>query len=350
MAITFLPNINFFMCVLLMFMSVNTFAATRKKIVPNWVTNHNEVFSPSEYIAFRGNGKTSETAQNNAISEMSYYFQTGVNSIRQVNYTSMQTTENGRISIKEQQGVSNLTSITTNMNLAGVELTEVYYDKKGKTYYCVAYMNRNTAWTQYKPKIDHARNNFYGYYKKGTEDTDVFSRIRYLGYAISSVEEFMDVISFGQMISEAKVLQEYGSDMVVMAETRSKQSAEIINTKIFMQVNDEPGNDVATAISKVFSDVGFSITQDKSRATYVADAQISYNKAQDNNVIVMRPGIVITITGQSGTVYSFSANASRVVQYTENLAKVKSAASISTVVTEKMPDDLVAAMSGGSQQ
>lgn len=340
---------KFAWCALFVFFSC-AFVFAVDNNIPVWVRNHHTVYPNEKYIAFRASADTSENAKNKAVSEMAFYFQTQVNNRRQVNYESTQITEKGSVSIKEQQDVSNVTDVSTNINLVAVETTEPYYEKQSETYYCVAYMERETAWLQYKPTLDDARGNFYGYYKRGLEDADAFSRIRYLGYAYTAAQEFLDKLSFAQIISESRTSLEYGADMQTMASVNSKQQSEKIRTKLYLAINSDVGDEVFSAVSKVFAGEGFSITQKKSEATYDVSVDINYNQAKDGDVIVMRPSVKVSVNGKSGTAYSFVATASKVAQYTENRARTKAAANIASAVIEKMPDDLVAAMSGGSHQ
>lgn len=327
--------------------AANSFAAKKNNDVPEWVKNHNAVFSPTEYIAFKGIGNKAETAKNNAASELSYYFSIQVSSKREVNYKSTEISEKNKSTFSSQQNVSNVTNVSTNMNLVAVEFTDVYYDKKSKTYYCVAYMNRESAWYQYKPTVDKARDNFYGFYKKGTEDTDSFSRIRFLGYAYNAATKFLDTISFAQIISESKVMAEYGNDMKVMAKVNSELQSEKIKNKFFITVNEDSSDMVFSAVSGVFNDEGFSITQNRDEATYNVYAEINYNKSQDGKIIVMRPSVRVVVSGNSGDVYSFSSNTPRVTQYTEKRAKEKSAADVAEVVAKNMPEHFRGFMEGG---
>lgn len=317
--------------------TINVFASKKNNDVPEWVKNHNAVFPPTEYIAFQGSGNKAETAKNNAVSGLSYYFSTQVSSKKELNYKSTEISEKNKSTFFSQQDVSSVTNVSTNMNLVAVEFTDVYYDKKAKTYYCVAYMNIETAWSQYKPTVNRARDNFYGFYKKGTEDTDSFSRIRFLGYAYNAATEFLDTVSFAQIISESKVTAEYGNDMQVMAKVNSVLQSEKIKNKLFITVNEDSSDVVFSAVSGVFNDEGFSITQNRDEATYNVYAEIDYNQSQDGKIIVMRPSVRVVVAGNSGDVYSFSCNTPRVTQYTEKRAKEKSAVAAARAVAENMP-------------
>ena len=45
-------------------------------------------------------------------------------------------------------------NVTSEVEFIGLEFTESYYYKPEKKWYAVAYMIRDDAWVQYKPKIE----------------------------------------------------------------------------------------------------------------------------------------------------------------------------------------------------
>lgn len=331
-------------CALFVYISFTCFADEGN--VPLWRTGLKKAFPDSEFISIIGEANTIEGAKNNALAEIAYYFRTSVSSVRDVNYRSLQLTNDDKINSSESREIVTSTSVSTDMELATVQTTEVYFDKASKMYSCAAYMNRDTAWTFYETRVNSAYENFNGFYKRYVAEKDTFSRIKLLGSAIVAGKEFIDALSFAEIISEEKAAKKYGESKNTVATLKSLHEAEKDKVVVFVSVNDEPGSVIYAAVSKIFADEGLTVADAKDKASYDVSVAIDYNASQDGSTIVMTPGIRVTVAKGKSVLYSFADKSDRVVAFTERRAKNQVINAMTKIVEDGLQANFHAAING----
>ena len=138
---------------ILSFVSTVCFAKP-KSVEPDWFKNYRTVFPNAQYLAQRGSGTTAEDAKTDAASQLARYFQSTVSANLSTTMSSITTGS----SIQEETRVIDEVNVTSEVEFIGLEFTESYYYKSEKKWYAVAYMIRDDAWVQYKPKIEAEKN------------------------------------------------------------------------------------------------------------------------------------------------------------------------------------------------
>lgn len=127
-----------FLLVVLLFSTVFVFA--RK---PEWLTNgYDRKYSPDKYLCGVGVGQTLDEARTNARAEISRIFrttiaQTATNIQKETSSTSQKTETAIQTSVRTDEATFSV--------LEGIEITDTYFDKKQKTYYARASLNRQNA-------------------------------------------------------------------------------------------------------------------------------------------------------------------------------------------------------------
>ena len=150
--------------------TLNLFAKPSK--MPDWVQNYRKVYLDSEYLCQRGSGKSAEEAKTDATGALARYFQMNVSA----NLSTTMTSISSGTEIQEETSIINDVQVMSQVEFFGLEYTEPYYKKKEKKWYCVAFINRENAWIQYKPQIEIAKNSFEGLLKNAEKENDNFSK------------------------------------------------------------------------------------------------------------------------------------------------------------------------------
>ncbi len=338
----------FSFCFLLLF---SVYAKPKNTKTPDWVLNYESVFPDSDYIAQKASGKNADEAKSNAAANMSFYFQTNVNARREVNFKSLETQNGSKTKIKTEQDVVRSTAVDTSTSLTALEFTEPWLNRKDKTWHCVAYAKRSALWTRYEPQVRAAKDKFKSFYDKALETDEPFEKIQLLGIAMREGNDFLEKISYAQFLSEPLTSRNFNDDMILLSSLASVQQTEKSGMPIFVTVANDYGNAVYSAVTKVLSEDGFSVTSGKKDAVYTADAIIDFDVHIDSptELMVFSPSVRISLSGKSGVVYVYSKNCEKVKAYTDEVGKRKSIRIITDTLLSSFKNDFESVLNGGNK-
>lgn len=266
---------------------------------PDWFKNYRTTFPNSEYLAQRGSGTSAEDAKTDAASQLARYFQSTVSANLSTTMSSIITGS----SIQEETRVIDEVNVTSEVEFIGLEFTESYFYKPEKKWYAVAYMVREDAWIQYKPKIDAEKTKFYAFLKKAELEEDSFTKISLYKKAWNFSGDFMEKLEYGRIINP-KEENKYAADRMEVAELPAKIEREQKNLTIRVNLNGDYGNIVEAAIKTALEKGGFIVG---SSGNYTADVIVSSNPNGENPVTIM-PAVTVSIKNSSGkAVFSYEA-------------------------------------------
>lgn len=307
---------------------------------PEWVAKHRALYPDSEYLAQRGSGKSAEAAQTDAMSQIARYFQTNVSANLS---TTMQSITSGA-SVDERMTVVDDVRVSSEVSLFALEHTEPYYFKKEKKWYCVAYMNRATAWKQYKPQIDGALKTFLGQYENAVAEGDPFTRISRCKTAWDAGGTLLEKLEYGRIISPKDEAVYSGerdkvAQIPVIAETAKKECT------VFVDAPGDYNRTIEQAVSTALSKCGLTVAKTTAGANYTASVLIDDGESGSEPLSIM-PAVSIKITGRGGnSVYSYETAAKeKAVAYTLENAKKKAYPALAKEIEDALQKDLGAAL------
>jgi len=286
--------------------------------LPNWVQNYRKVYPDSEYLCQRGSGKSAEEAKTDATGALARYFQMNVSA----NLSTTMTSISSGTEIQEETAIINNVQVMTQVDFFGLEYTEPYYLKKEKKWYCVAFINRENAWIQYKPQIEIAKNTFEGLLKKLDKESDSFIKLKSLKTTWQKGKDLIEKLEYGRLIfptreSEYSSSRDIFSELpVIFEETKSK-------CKTFIKVHGDYNRIFTTGISTVLSECGFDVVKNYDESIYIAEVVIEDNST-GGEPLAITPTVNIKIVSKNGkTVYSYEEFSNeKTVSYTlENAQK-----------------------------
>lgn len=164
---------------------------------PEWFRKYKKVYPNSEYLAQRGSGKTAEDAKTDAAGQLARYFQSTVSA----NLSTTMSSITAGSSVQEETRVVDEVNVSSEVEFIGLEFTESWYYKAEKKWYAVAYMNREDAWVQYKPKIESEKIKFYSFLKKAESEEDPYTKISLYKSAWKASCDFLEKLEYGRIIN-----------------------------------------------------------------------------------------------------------------------------------------------------
>ena len=296
---------------------------------PEWFRNYKKVYPNSEYLAQRGSGKTAEDAKTDAAGQLARYFQSTVSA----NLSTTMSSITAGSSVQEETRVVDEVNVSSEVEFIGLEFTESWYYKAEKKWYAVAYMNREDAWVQYKPKIESEKTKFYSFLKKAESEEDTFTKISLFKSAWKVSGDLMEKLEYGRIINPNEE-EKYSADRTEVAELPAKIEKEQKNLTIFVNLKGDYGNIVETAIKTALEKGGFIVG---SSGNYTADVIVSSNPNGENPVTIM-PAVIVSIKSSEGNaVFSYEAKMmEKTVAYSLENAQKKAFPKLAEKINEEI--------------
>lgn len=270
---------------------------------PDWFKNWRILYPETEYIVQRGRGDSEEQAKTDALAQIARYFQTNVNANLT---TSLQSVTSGD-TVSETTNIQNEVSVMSNVELFGLEYTDSYYFKKEKKWYSLAFIKRENAWIQYKPKIEDAKSAFYAIYDAASKEEDLLLRCSMYKKAFVSGQDFLQRLEYGRILTSEKEA-EYKDDRRVLSEIPALIEKEKSSCTIFIEVQGDYERIVQSSLTDVFKNAGFRLVRSEIEAVYTCNAYIELN-ISGSEPLSVKPGIEIKIdNNQKQTIFSNQIN------------------------------------------
>ena len=296
---------------------------------PEWFRNHRKQFPSSEYLAQRGSGATAEDAKMDAASQLARYFQSTVSA----NLSTTMSSITVGSSVQEETRVIDEVNVTSEVQFIGLEFTESWYYKAEKKWYAVAYIVREDAWVQYRPKIESEKTKFYAFLKKAESEEDPYTKISLYRSAWKASGDFMEKLEYGRIINPREE-EKYSADRTEIAELPAKIEKEQKNLTIFVNLKGDYGNIVETSIKTALEKGGFIVG---SSGNYTADVIVSSNPNGENPVTIM-PAVIVSIKSSGGkAVFSYETKLTeKTVAYSLENAQKKAFPKLAEKINEEI--------------
>ncbi len=319
---------------LISFVSFFLFSCGSTQQIPSWVTpDWTTAFPNSRFLAQRGVAESAETAKTEALSQLSQYIRTNVNANITTSVTHMERNKKVTDSALIQTDVA----IQSNVELFGVEYTVPFYVKSEKRWYCVAYINRERAWTQYVPKIELAKNLFYSFYNSARVEGEPFFIMSDYKNAWEHGKEFLTTLEYGRLIHPDRERM-YAADRAKLAEIPVKIDNERRQIAIQLNIQGDYNGIITTALENAFKKSGLTVSK---KGNYMADVEIKPN-SDGKSPLAVYPEIDLKLTASSGqTVYSYKDRLSeRTVAYSLETAQKKAYPVFARQIEENIYNEL----------
>lgn len=296
---------------------------------PQWASDLRGAYPESTYLSGLGRGTSRDEAKNDAASELARYLRSTIQS--QTN-ASLSMTQSGN-STESTKSIDRSLSVTSNVELSGLEYTEPYFDKAEKKWKCAAYVSRDKAWEQVVPAVEGARTKFLSLYNNALSELEPLARCRQLGVARSGGSDFINELAFARLVNLQKASvydddkRKYDGIPALQAEVRNGLS-------VFVTVDGDHAGIIVASLSKSLSESGFRVVKKEADASYVARASISDN-AVGNEPVAIYPSLELDIRLKGGkSVYAKNlAVEKKTVSYEIDTARRKSYPLLSDMIS-----------------
>ena len=320
--------------------------AKESKNMPEWVLFWQRVYPESEFIAQKGTGKKSEEAKNTAAANLSQFFETSITSTLETNYNSLEVQSNGKYNMQTNQEIARKTKVETSTVLNAVEYTEPWYNKKDKTWHCVAFISRKNIWNKYEPTLRLAKDTFRSFYTKAEQESGCFEKIKAFSLAATEGLSFMESVTYAQFLSKPLTDSYCTEEILILSNLARIIQEEKNNCSLYIDVTGDSGNVIYSILLNSFTNSGFTVIGERATAKCIVEAKILIQTELNDELIIFSPSIILEIKEGNQNVFSYAKDCSRIKAYTEASGNKKSIESISKMLGQGFLEEFNSALSG----
>ncbi len=315
------------------------FPVFAKDEIPIWFKDFRLIYPDSEYIAQRGIGDSPEKAKTDATGALGRFFQTNVDS--SIKTSMVSETSDSKINVISS--VIDEIKIDSKVEFIGLEFTEPYYSKKEKKWYCVAFINRHNAWKQFLPQIEECKHSFESQLEVAEKEAELITKLSIYKEVWNKGRELNKKLEYGRILmpleeSKYESYREMVAEIPVRFRDIQKQCS------VYLEINDDYGKKIISAISTAFVNNGFQVAKQKNDSKYIVEITINDNSSGDNPVSIL-PEVNISVLSNNGkndvSLYFYDKTAKeKTVSYTLENAKKKAYSKLSSELETEVYESL----------
>ena len=314
---------SFLLSVLLILSLTGCASAPKQEPAPDWMPEPGAAFPRADYIAQLGEGISEMDAKTQAVQALARYISTTV----EANLTALKT--------DSSFDYTNLITLTSNVGMYGLQITEGWYLVEKNKWYAVAYINRDEAWAQYVPVIDQAKREFYALYDKAEEEDEPLIACKYLTSAWEARLPLLTALETGRLISPEHE-KAYDGDRDIIASIPAQQKEAWTNATLVLQVSDDSDNAIASCLTNIFTELGFTISK---KGNYTLEAVFSDNAVSEDELVLVYPQLDLYLTNsRDRIIFSWSCALGKSAAFSKERALQRGLQALTDEMNAKIPD------------
>lgn len=258
------------------------FAAKNK--MPRWITLPSDVYPAEKYMNGTGSGKNRETAELEAVRNLSSVFGQTVKSNTAASKKMEQALSEGKVSFSSAENLQqNITSQIEAENLIGIEIAEYFYNKPEKKWYAVAILEREKTAAVYQKYIEKNDAAVRRAIKESEKNPGTFYGYSEICFAAEIASE-NDKLVKNLTVIDFESGSEISKKIVSLKNTQLTKKKFAENITIYVQISGDKDNKIKSAFQDIFSKYGFKTSPSK-KEKYNLEGKYSSEISQKGKII-----------------------------------------------------------------
>lgn len=258
------------------------FAAKNK--MPRWITLPSDVYPAEKYMNGTGSGKNRETAELEAVRNLSSVFGQTVKSNTAASKKMEQALSEGKVSFSSAENLQqNITSQIETENLIGIEIAEYFYNKPEKKWYAVAILEREKTAAVYQKYIEKNDAAVRKAIKESEKNPGTFYGYSEICFAAEIASE-NDKLVKNLTVIDFEIGSEISKKIESLQNTQLTKKKFAENITIYVQISGDKDNKIKSAFQDIFSKYGFKTSPSK-KEKYNLEGKYSSEISQKGKII-----------------------------------------------------------------
>lgn len=287
---------------------------------PSWVTDQGrrKVFPEAEYISALGTAFNEQTAKDKAASAISEYIKTEVSSSTKTRYSEKEKA--GKVT--EESFLEEEVSLISNSELYALEYTEAWKEADSGRFYCVAYIEKSSAWKIVRQKLEKITLVVSNLLEGSEEDRSGFWKTLRYGEIVSYEKQFYSLYDFANLVNKTGLVnfepcvQDIQTAKNILLQNKDTE-------RVLLKVQNDKNGIIYRALASYFEANGFTVSSE--RGKYICNALVTVEVRDDKSSFVSYPGLTLTVTDAFGTqIASYNTTAKKTVGFNKDSTIEKS--------------------------
>lgn len=258
------------------------FAAKNK--MPEWITLPSDVYPAEKYMNGTGSGTNRETAELEAVRNLSSVFGQTVKSNTAASKKMERALSEGKVSFSSAENLQqNITSQIEAENLIGIEIAEYFYNKPEKKWYAVAILEREKTAAVYQKYIEKNDAAVRKAIKESEKNPGTFYGYSEICFAAEIASE-NDKLAKNLTVIDFESGSEISKKIVSLKNTQLTKKRFAENITIYVQISGDKDNKIKSAFQDIFSKYGFKTSPSK-KEKYNLEGKYSSEISQKGKII-----------------------------------------------------------------
>ena len=258
------------------------FAAKNK--MPEWITLPSGVYPAEKYMNGTGSGTNRETAELEAVKNLSSVFGQTVKSNTVASKKMERALSEGKVSFSSAENLQqNITSQIEAENLIGIEIAEYFYNKPEKKWYAVAILEREKTAAVYQKYIEKNDEAVRKAIKESEKNPGTFYGYSEICFAAEIASE-NDKLVKNLTVIDFESGSEISKKIVSLQNTQLAKKKFAENITIYVQISGDKDNKIKSAFQDIFSKYGFKTSPSK-KEKYNLEGKYSSEISQKGKII-----------------------------------------------------------------
>lgn len=257
------------------------FAAKNK--MPEWITLPSGVYPAEKYMNGTGSGTNRETAELEAVKNLSSVFGQTVKSNTAASKKMERALSEGKVSFSSAENLQqNITSQIEAENLIGIEIAEYFYNKPEKKWYAVAILEREKTAAVYQKYIEKNDAAVRKAIKESEKNPGTFYGYSEICFAAEIASE-NDKLVKNLTVIDFESGSEISKKVVSLQNTQLAKKKFAENITIYVQISGDKDNKIKSAFQDIFSKYGFKTSPSK-KEKYTLEGKYSSEISQKGKI------------------------------------------------------------------
>ena len=258
------------------------FAAKNK--MPEWITLPSSVYPAEKYLNGTGSGTNRETAELEAVKNLSSVFGQTVKSNTAASKKMERALSEGKVSFSSAENLQqNITSQIEAENLIGIEIAEYFYNKPEKKWYAVAILEREKTAAVYQEYIEKNDAAVRKAIKESEKNPGTFYGYSEICFAAEIASE-NDKLVKNLTVIDFESGSEISKKIVSLQNTQLTKKKFAENITIYVKISGDKDNKIKSAFQDIFSKYGFKTSPSK-KEKYNLEGKYSSEISQKGKII-----------------------------------------------------------------
>ncbi len=274
--------------------------------VPRWLTHTNSEFPDTLYVRAVGTGTNEKAARNDALSSISFYFDTKTDVVTSCIKELGEIEKDGVVKSMDTEIYRQSVNVSSAADFFCVTFTETYYDKAGDKFSCLAYINKSEAVSIYASRVSYFLDSISVYKKIAAAEKELFYKAGIL-HKEAVLAKLCEQYIRNIITLSPKDAEKYKDSLTELSFIQEEQSQlkKDMTFEILMTQDEKKYDAIFTTVAKVLEEQGFVYSVKES--SYRIIVSLSFTEEEYSAGPFVRPSIeIITVNDEGKSVYSYS--------------------------------------------